>query len=109
MVDQAEGVTAELKAKIVSLEERNVRLMEDLQNAENEKRFSESELFRLQKDLTRVRTELERLRSPPLIIGSLRDVLPDNRVVVKSSTGPDFIVSVSEYVPKEDLVPGARV
>lgn len=109
MVDQAEGETAELKAKIVSLEERNVRLMEDLQNAENEKRFSESELFRLQKDLTRVRTELERLRSPPLIIGSLRDVLPDNRVVVKSSTGPDFIVSVSEYVPKEDLIPGARV
>ncbi|MGE0014909.1 MAG: proteasome-activating nucleotidase [Candidatus Methanomethylophilaceae archaeon] len=109
MVDQAEGETAELKAKIVSLEERNVRLMEDLQNAENERRFSESELFRLQKDLTRVRTELERLRSPPLIIGSLRDVLPDNRVVVKSSTGPDFIVSVSEYVPKEDLIPGARV
>lgn len=109
MADQGEGEAAELKAKIVSLEERNVRLMEDLQNAENEKRFSESELFRLQKDLARVRTELERLRSPPLIIGSLRDVLPDNRVVVKSSTGPDFIVSVSEYVPKEDLVPGARV
>ena len=41
---------AELKAKIVTLEERNVRLMEDLQNAETEKRYSESELFRLQKE-----------------------------------------------------------
>ena len=39
---------SELKAKIVTLEERNVRLMEDLQNAETEKRYSESELFRLQ-------------------------------------------------------------
>ncbi|MDR3074949.1 MAG: proteasome-activating nucleotidase [Candidatus Methanoplasma sp.] len=99
----------ELKAKIITLEERNVRLMEDLQTAENDKRYSEGELFRLQKDLSRIRAELERLKSPPLIIGSLRDVLPDNKVIVKSSTGPDFIVSVSEYIPPSDLVPGARV
>lgn len=109
MANQGEEQTAELKAKIVSLEERNVRLMEDLQNAENEKRFSDSELFRLQKDLARVRTELERLRSPPLIIGTLKDILPDGMVAVKSSTGPDFVVGVSEYVPKEDLIVGARV
>jgi len=99
----------ELKAKIITLEERNIRLMEDLQSAENDKRYSEGELFRLQKDHSRIRAELERLRSPPLIVGSLRDVLPDNRVVVKSSTGPDFIVSVSEYIPHSSLVPGARV
>ncbi|MCL2148761.1 MAG: proteasome-activating nucleotidase [Methanomassiliicoccaceae archaeon] len=99
----------ELKARIITLEERNVRLMEDLQAAENDKRYSEGELFRLQKDHSRIRAELERLRSPPLIVGSLRDVLPDNRVVVKSTTGPDFIVSVSEYIPPADLVPGARV
>ncbi|MFA6710753.1 MAG: proteasome-activating nucleotidase [Candidatus Methanomethylophilaceae archaeon] len=106
---QNDELTSELKAKILTLEERNVRLMEDLQNAENDKRYSESELFRLQKDLTRLRSEMERLKSPPLIIGTLRDVLPDNRVVVKSSTGPDFIVSVSEYCPVEDLIPGSRV
>lgn len=106
---QNDELTSELKTKIIALGERNVRLMEDLQNAENEKRYSESELFRLQKDLTRLRSEMERLKSPPLIIGTLRDVLPDNRVVVKSSTGPDFIVSVSEYCPTEDLIPGSRV
>lgn len=100
---------SELKAKIVTLEERNVRLMEDLQNAETEKRYSESELFRLQKDISRLRNELERLKSPPLIIGSIKDVLPNNRVVVKSSTGPDFVVSMSEYVPESDLVVGSRV
>ena len=107
--NQNDELTSELKAKIMSLEEKNVRLMEELQNAENEKRLSDSELFRLQKDLARIRTELERLKSPPLIIGTLKDLLPDNRVVVKSSTGPDFIVSVSTYCPTEDLIPGARV
>jgi len=99
----------DLKAKVVALEERNVRLMEELQNAENDKRYSEGELFRLQKDVARIRSELERLKSPPLVIGNLRDVLPDHKVVVKSSTGPDFIVSVSQYVPEKDLIPGARV
>ncbi len=99
----------ELKAKVVSLEERNVRLMEELQKVENEKRASESELFRVQKDNARIRGEIERMKSPPMVIGSLRDVLPDNKVVVKSSTGPDFIVSVSQYVEAKDLIPGARV
>ena len=107
--NQNDELTSELKAKIMSLEEKNVRLMEELQSAENDKRLSDSELFRLQKDLARIRTELERLKSPPLIIGTLKDVLPDNRVVVKSSTGPDFIVTVSTYCPVEDLIPGARV
>lgn len=99
----------DLKTKIVTLEERNVRLMEDLQSAENDKRYSEGEVFRLNKELSRMRSEVERLKSPPLIIGSLRDILPDNRVVVKSSTGPDFIVSVSEYIDQKDLIPGSRV
>ncbi len=100
---------AELKAKIVTLEDRNVRLVEDLRNAENEKRYAEGELFRLQKDLARIRGEMERLKTPPLIVGNLRDVLPNNRVVVKSSTGPDFVVSVSDYIDPVKLIPGSRV
>ena len=47
---------AELKAKIVTLEDRNVRLVEDLRNAENEKRYADGELFRLQKDIARIKT-----------------------------------------------------
>ena len=99
----------ELKGKVVTLEERNVRLMEEIQKAESDKVAAESELFRIQKDNARIRGELERMKSPPMVIGSLRDVLGDNKVVIKSSTGPDFIVSVSQYVDEKDLVPGARV
>jgi len=107
--DHQDELASELKDKIVSLEEKNAKLMEDLRTAESDKRYSEGELFRLNKDLSRLRAEMERLKSPPLIIGTLKDLLPDNKVVVKSSTGPDFIVSVSEYVPEKDLIPGARV
>ncbi len=100
---------SELKDKIVALEEKNIKLMEELKDAENEKRYAESELFRTQKELTKVRTDLERIKTPPLIIGTIKDVLPDNRVVVKSTTGPDFVVGVSTFCPQEDLKVGARV
>jgi proteasome regulatory subunit len=59
--------------------------------------------------LKRFKAELERLKAPPLIIGQIKDVLADGRVVVKSSTGPDFIVSTSDYVSAELLTAGARV
>ncbi|MFA7342338.1 MAG: AAA family ATPase, partial [Candidatus Methanomethylophilaceae archaeon] len=108
-ITQQEEFVIELREKIKVLEDRNNRLMEDVRKAEGEKRYVESELFRLQKDIKRLRAEMERLKSPPLIIGTIRDLLSDGRVVVKSSTGPDFIVSTSEYVPWEDMIPGARV
>ncbi|MCK4367396.1 MAG: proteasome-activating nucleotidase, partial [Thermoplasmata archaeon] len=41
--------------------------------------------------------------------GSIRDVLTDGRVVVKSSTGPDFIVNSADYLDRESIVVGARV
>ncbi|MDI3482568.1 MAG: proteasome regulatory subunit [Candidatus Methanomethylophilaceae archaeon] len=107
--DQRDEFITELRDKVRILEDRNTRLMEEVRMAEGEKRYVESELFRLQKDVKRLRAEMERLKSPPLIIGTLKDILPDGRVIVKSSTGPDFIVSISEYVPPEDLIPGARV
>ena len=93
----------EMREKIEILERQNTELLEEIRRVEGEKRYVESELFRLQKELKRMRSEMERLKSPPLIIGSIKDVLVDGRVIVKSSTGPDFIVSTSEYVPTEDL------
>jgi len=106
---QVEELVNEMREKIEVLERRNTELLEEIRRVEGEKRYVESELFRLQKELKRMRSEMERLKSPPLIIGAIKDLLADGRVIVKSSTGPDFIVSTSEYVPTEDLEVGARV
>jgi proteasome regulatory subunit len=99
----------EIHRKISVLEERNLELVEEARRVEGEKRFVEGELLRLQKELKRLKAELERLKAPPLIIGQIKDVLADGRVVVKSSTGPDFIVSTSDYVSADLLTAGARV
>nr|2WG5_A Chain A, GENERAL CONTROL PROTEIN GCN4, PROTEASOME-ACTIVATING NUCLEOTIDASE [synthetic construct]2WG5_B Chain B, GENERAL CONTROL PROTEIN GCN4, PROTEASOME-ACTIVATING NUCLEOTIDASE [synthetic construct]2WG5_C Chain C, GENERAL CONTROL PROTEIN GCN4, PROTEASOME-ACTIVATING NUCLEOTIDASE [synthetic construct]2WG5_D Chain D, GENERAL CONTROL PROTEIN GCN4, PROTEASOME-ACTIVATING NUCLEOTIDASE [synthetic construct]2WG5_E Chain E, GENERAL CONTROL PROTEIN GCN4, PROTEASOME-ACTIVATING NUCLEOTIDASE [synthetic con len=53
--------------------------------------------------------EVARLRSPPLLVGVVSDILEDGRVVVKSSTGPKFVVNTSQYINEEELKPGARV
>ncbi len=98
-----------LSEKIAHLEQRNEQLVQDSKHIEGEKRFIESELVKLQREIKRLRAELDRLKSPPLIIGSIRDILTDGRVIVKSSTGPDFIVHTADYVDKKGLLVGARV
>jgi proteasome regulatory subunit len=107
--DQPSELYDEMQRRLSVLEERNLELVEEARRVEGEKRFVEGELIRLQKELKRLKAELERLKAPPLIIGQIKDVLADGRVVVKSSTGPDFVVNTSDYVSPELLEAGARV
>jgi proteasome regulatory subunit len=108
-VEVRQDTVDEYMKRISMLEERNLELVEEARRVEGEKRFVEGEMLRLQKELKRLKAELERLKAPPLIIGQIKDMLADGRVVVKSSTGPDFIVNISDYVPKENVEVGARV
>lgn len=98
-----------MTGRIAVLEERNEKLTEDSRRLDGERKYVEAEVLRLQKEIKRLKAELDRLKAPPLIVGNVRDVLTDGRVVVKSSTGPDFIVHSAEYVAKDNLLPGARV
>src|SRR2546427_2536151 len=107
--DEIREFSDKISVRIASLEDRNDKLLETARSVEVEKRYAETEFVRLQKEIRRLKQELDRLKSPPLIIGNIRDILADSRVVVKSSTGPDFIVNAAEYIAKENLVVGARV
>jgi proteasome regulatory subunit len=91
------------------LELRNTQLAEAIKRVESERHYMEAEILRLQREVKRLKTELDRLRYPPLIVGSVRDVLTDGRVVVKSSTGPDFVVNSAETVEHEKISIGSRV
>src|SRR5438477_609781 len=107
--DQIREFSEKMSERIASLEDRNDKLLETARRVEGEKRYAETELVRLQKEIRRLKQELDRLKSPPLIIGNIRDILADSRVVVKSSTGPDFIVNAAEYITKENLVVGSEL
>lgn len=77
--------------------------------AESERRYMENELIKLQKEVQQLYQELKKLKSPPLIIGEVVDVLSDDRVVVKSTTGPNFVVQVANFVDKSKVCVGTRV
>jgi proteasome regulatory subunit len=49
------------------------------------------------------------MRQPPLITAQLVAVLEDGRAIVKSSTGPQFVVQTSPVISKESLELGSRV
>ncbi|UYP46342.1 Proteasome-activating nucleotidase [Candidatus Lokiarchaeum ossiferum] len=80
-----------------------------LRNLESTKSKLERELLSSQRDLANLRQELDRLRQPPLISANLTDLLPDKRAVVKSSSGPSFIVNIARKVDFETLKVNDRV
>ena len=83
-------------------------LEKKVRSLETEKQLIDAERTRLERELHLLRAEIEKARQPPLIAAQIIDILEDGRAVVKSSTGPNFIVYVSKSLPT-NLFPGARV
>ncbi len=84
-------------------------LMEYIRYLEQRLRELEAERTTLRSELRYYKNEVEKLLSPPLIEATVLEVLDDGRVIVKSTTGPNLVVSVSEKIRPEDLRPGMSV
>ena len=81
-----------------------------LRNLETEKQLLDAERLRLEQELHSLRNEIDRLREPPLVSATVIDLLDENgRAIVKSSTGPSFVVNTSRKVRNEKIDPGMRV
>jgi proteasome regulatory subunit len=82
-----------------------------LRNLETEKQLLDAERLRLEQELHSLRNEIDRLREPPLVTATVIDILDEikGRAVVKSSTGPSFVVNASRKVKNEKLTSGLRV
>jgi len=81
-----------------------------LRNLETEKQLLDAERLRLEQELHSLRNEIDRLREPPLVSATIIDFIDDKgRAIVKSSTGPSFVVNASRKVKNEKLAPGMRV
>ena len=81
-----------------------------LRNLETEKQLLDAERLRLEQELHSLRNEIDRLREPPLVSATVIDILDEKgRAIVKSSTGPSFVVNASRKVKNEKLESGLRV
>ncbi len=82
-----------------------------LRSLETEKQLLDAERLRLEQELHSLRNEIDRLREPPLVTATIIDVLDEKkgRSIVKSSTGPSFVVNSSRKVKGQKIESGMRV
>ena len=98
----------QMMERVGNLESRNLELREQLRQVEADKRYIETQKIRYEREVRKLKSESEQLRSPPLIIGTITDVVDASRVIVRSSAGPRFLVRSSPSIAAEDLKPGVR-
>ncbi len=104
MSESSQGLTR----RIEELQRKHDSLLIDVEFGGDREHIL-NELDRLKRDMRDIKKELANLKKPPLIIGTVKEQIPDGRVIVKSSTGPDFLVTAADYISKRDIRPGIRV
>ncbi len=95
--------------RVRQLEERNVRLKEEYRKIELEKKSVENKKVQYERENRKLTAELDRLKTPPLLVGTIIDVMANNKLVIKSSSGPKFVVNSSQFINSKDIFPGAKV
>jgi proteasome regulatory subunit len=103
-----EDIAKYLLERISNLESRNMELREQSRQLETEKRYIETQKIRYEREIRKLKSEIEQLRSPPLVIGTVTDVIDSNRVIIRSSAGPRFMVRASNFIEPDMLKPGVR-
>jgi proteasome regulatory subunit len=94
--------------RVNSMETRNLELREQIRQVESDKRYIETQKIRYEREVRKLKSEIEQLRSPPLVIGTVTDVVDSSRVIVRSSAGPRFLVRSSMCIDPDQLKPGVR-
>ena len=96
---------SELKALAIDFK----NLQDEAQRLLTERVHLENDLASVKKRASRLDEEVRILKSPPLIVGHLQDVLDDERAIVRSSNGTVFQVSINQRIDPDILRPGTRI
>ncbi|WMW22188.1 proteasome-activating nucleotidase [Methanolobus mangrovi] len=107
--DNEEDFSKYLLDRMRQLESRNNLLKEQCDQVESEKRFVESQKLKYEREVRRLQAEVDRLKTVPLVVATIMDVISEEKVLVRSSTGPQFMVNVSQYLNEDSLLPGVKV
>ena len=96
----------QMMERVGNLESRSLELREQLRRSETDKRYIETQKIQYEREVRKLKSESEQLRSPPLIIGTITDVVDATRVIVRSSAGPRFMVRSPPSISADDMKPG---
>ena len=100
-VNQEKDALERLKTDFAELSDKAQQLL-------TEKLFLENEFSQLKKRTNRLEEELSSIKTPPLIVGFVQDLV-DEQAIVRSSNGTVFLVSINRRLDASALKPGVRV
>jgi len=113
MVGEVDTPSKDIKSSneedLKQLEDEFRILQDQTQDLINERAHLESEIRTLKKRANRLDEEVRSLKSPPLIVGHLEDILDQERGIVRSSNGTVFQVGLNQRLSPDVLKPGVRV
>ena len=109
LIEKVDDLQEEIELLREEKSKAKSNLMWKVRKLEKDKVLIENEKIRLEREVKSLRSEVDRFRSPPLVIATITEVLDDHRMTVKSSTGPSFLVNYSKFLDEKLLVPGSRV
>lgn len=102
-VDKEKGSFDEFSDSYTRTMERRIRALE------TERQLLEVQRNKLEEERDNLKLELQKLRQPPLFTGTIQEVLENGKAIVKSSTGPSFVVVIDSSIPQGLLTPNTRV
>ncbi len=105
----SKDIKASTDEELKMLEDEFRALQDQTQDLINERAHMESEIRSLKKRANRLDEEVRSLKSPPLIVGHLEDILDKERGIVRSSNGTVFQVALNQRLSTDVLKPGVRV
>lgn len=101
-LEEAESRAALYLKSIDAIQKENARLAESYGKIDKER-------LRFSIEARRFKEDLDKLKKPPLLTGTVVKMLSDSEVVVRCSSGPELIVSASSAIDPADLKPDANV
>ncbi|MED5398694.1 MAG: proteasome-activating nucleotidase [Candidatus Thermoplasmatota archaeon] len=107
-----DGLASDFESSTETAIRRLTKDFEDLsdkaQQLLTEKLFLENEFAQLKKRANRLDEELRNIKTPPLVIGFIQDIV-DEQAIVRSSNGTVFLVSINRRLDISQMKPGTRV
>ena len=85
-------------------------LEQKIRALQNNRRTLLRQKYDFEKSLAEFTKELKKIKKVPLVLGQVEELFPqEQKAIVKSSTGPSFLVSYASELRDENLKPGTSV
>ena len=95
---------------ISTLEHEKWELLQQAIQAQHERMYIENELKKQQQQIKKLQQKISEMRRPPLVVGTIVDIIDDESLQIRTSGGPQFLITITdEMKTMEDIKPGVRL